>query len=94
MNSAVIKPEGDSYATSDQMMCEVLLMAGHSAEQVQAGSDGHLTYVFPKEAVWPTVEAILTGKADTLHFSYADWWKARTTWQMNLRHMSQARRSR
>ena len=92
MAGAVVKPAGENFETSDQMMCEVLLMAGHKACSVQPGQDGNLVYTFPIEAVWPTVESILTGNASNMTFTYSDWWTARVTWQMNLRHLSQNRR--
>jgi hypothetical protein len=92
MNTAVIKPEGPEYKTSDQLMCEVLMMAGHNAVSVKPGDDGQLVYVFAVGPVWDTVEKILTGRANDMTFTYADWWRARITWQMNLRHLSQSRR--
>lgn len=94
MADAVIKPKGESYDTSDQMMCEVLLMAGHQATSVTPGGDGQLIYSFKVDEVWPIIEDILTGKADEMQFTFANWWKARITWQMNLRHLSQSRKQR
>jgi len=92
--STVMKPEGEHYDTTDQMMCEVLLMAGFVAKTVVPGTDGQLIYTWVVDEVWVTVEAILLGQADRLSFTYADWWKARITWQMNLRHLSQTRANR
>lgn len=83
---AIEKPAGEHYDTTDQMMCEVLLMKGHQAAQVKQGSDGHLIYSFPVAEVWPTVEGILTGGASVMTFTYEAFWKARMTWVMNLRH--------
>ncbi len=90
----LVEPEGDYYPTSDQMMCEVLLMAGHQAVSVLPGDDGHLVYSFVKEEVWPVVVGILTGQASDMEFRYSDWWRARITWQMNLRHRGGARMPR
>lgn len=90
---AIEKPEGNIYSTSDQLMCEVLLMAGHSAASVRQDGDGHLIYNFKVEEVWPTIEGILTGKANDMTFTYIDWWKARVTWQMNLRHLGNQRKN-
>lgn len=92
--SAIEKPEGTVYNTTDQMMVEVLLMAGHSAVSVRQGEDGHLVYNFKVEEIWTTLEGILTGKAGDMKFTYADWWKAKVTWQMNLRHLGQTRRNK
>ena len=93
MAETISKPAGEIYETTDQMMCEVLLMAGHTAVSVVPGYDGKLIYSFSVPEVWDTVESILTGKADTMQFNYSNWWKARVTWQMNLRHLSQIHRS-
>lgn len=90
---AIEKPEGNIYSTTDQMMCEVLLMAGHSAASVHQGDGNHLVYNFKVDEVWNTVEDVLTGKASDMTFTYSDWWKAKVTWQMNLRHLGQSRRN-
>ena len=91
----VTKPTGELYETTDQIMCEVLMMAGFNAVSIKPTSDSiSLVYAFSLEEVWPTIEAILSGKADELTFKYTDWWKAKITWQMNLRHHEQVRRRR
>lgn len=89
---AIDKPKEDIYVTSDQMMCEVLMMAGHTAVRVRQTAEGTLEYLFDVETVWPTVEGILTGNAAQMTFSYLDWWKAKTTWTMNLRHCNQRKK--
>ena len=94
MTQAIEKPEGTVYTTSDQMMCEVLMMAGHNAVGVRQGSDGNLEYLWKVDEVWPTVEGILTGKANQMTFLYQDWWRAKVTWTMNLRHNSTRRKEK
>lgn len=89
---SITKPKSELYETTDEMMCEVLMMAGHNARSVLRNEEGFLVYAFDVGEVWPTVEAILTGAADKLTFSYMQWWKARITWQMNLRHSSRSRK--
>jgi hypothetical protein len=94
MTEMVNKPKGETYDTTDQMMCEVLMMAGFCAASVLPTGDGSLIYSFKIEEVWPTIEKILTGNADNMTFRYTDWWKAKITWQMNLRHYSHSRRQK
>jgi len=88
----VLKPEGGEYQTTDQLMVEVLTMAGFDYLSVLPDNHGQLVYTFETSRVWTTVEQILSGKANEMTFSYADWWKAKLTWQMNLRHLSSVRR--
>jgi hypothetical protein len=86
MSGPITKPEGKSYDTTDQMMCEVLLMAGYVATKITSTGYGSLVYSFNLDEVWPVVENILTGGASKMTFTFSDWWRARTTWKMNLRH--------
>jgi hypothetical protein len=85
------RPKGDRYETTDQLMIEVLLMSRHHPVKIASGKDAQLVFTFEMDDVWPTIENILSNHADTMMFSYQDWWRAKTTWQMNLRQHSQYR---
>ena len=95
MADAVVKPEGKEYETTDKNMIIALMMQGfhlgNGLNSILPDGDNQMVYSFDIEAVWDTVEALLTGKP--LTFTYADFWKADTIWQMNLRHYSRIRRT-
>lgn len=83
--------KGELYSTSDQLMIEALLMQGFKPDKIEPGQDNQLFYHFPMTKVWDTVQRILTGQGDEMTFTYSQWWTARTTWQMNLRHYTNYR---
>lgn len=92
----IVKPKGKYYDTTDILMGECLMMQGFhkgsGLESILPGDNNQLVFRFELDKVWDTVEDILLGKPMT--FTYDSYWKAKMTWQMNLRHFTQHRKNR
>jgi hypothetical protein len=77
----------DTYSSSDIIMVQCLLMLGHRAKVVERGEKGELIYIFDENDVKDHVHQILTGHAEELTVSLADFRRAQDTWTMNLRNI-------
>jgi hypothetical protein len=84
------KAPGD-YDTSDKVMAMALLMAGFRPVKIDQDRDNQLIYVFDGEQVADTVDRLRRNHGSEMTFTYADYWSAEMTWQMNLRHTSRRR---
>jgi hypothetical protein len=80
-----------NYDTTDKVMAMALLMAGHRPIKIEQDRDSQLVYIFDGEEVADTVDSLRRGKGSEMMFSYAAYWSAEMTWQMNLRHTSRRR---
>jgi len=76
----------DTYATTDHLMIQALLMCGYEVKDIKEDNRGQLVYFFNNCDVKQTVSMILSGKGDEIKFTLTQWWKAMNTWQMALRH--------